>query len=983
MRSTAILALSVVLILTPTLLPAAAQAGKKHSQPTVETAALKPPTRALELRRHQLNERRMEMMREESLPGRLKDGGEPAGGPNSFEMEKLKNRAYPGKDIPMSFSQTAKQHFAKVHAESLAGVRRGMISTGWTSIGPTVAQYPAVLGRTGAAYVASGRISAMAIEKNCTHARCRLYVGAAGGGVWRTDNALVQTPSWTNVSDSLASNTVGAITIDPTDSSGNTVYVGTGEPNASADSGAGQGIYKSTDGGDTWTLVAGSTFAVNRSISSVVIDPTNASTIYVGTVRGIRGFSAVIGGGTGNPPPPTGSPVGLYQSVDGGATFNLIFSPADLIGFSEGVNHVELDPTNPAIVYAASFGLGVYRSSPSDNAGAFQPVFVSLGDVPTQGDYFARSEFALTTKNGHTRMYVGDGGGNGGPPAQPGAAVWRNDNMDQAASVLVVASANGASWIPLTSSLVGKPGYATYNYCTGQCWYDNAIYTPSGQPDTVIVIGSFGYGELGRLSNSRAVLRSTTAGDPDPKHRNRTFTDMTVDASSTSAPNSLHPDQHALVFNPNNPDQWFEGSDGGLMRSSGVYSDQNLQCLNRGLNSLGVQTCRRLLSAIPTKLTSLNTGLNTLQFQSLSINPKNPRGELLGGTQDNGTFRYQGTTTWPQTMGGDGGQSGFNANTPATRFHTYYAPQVDVNFHGANPLGWDWISDRFFEGAAEGWSFYVPIIYDPTTAKSGTMFAGLQGVWRTRDNGGSQPSLDLHCNEFFGDFAITCGDWVELSSPTGFSDPQGDLTSTFYGADKGGGVVGNITRATSDTGTLWASTTTGRVFVTHNADAVSTLAGADASGVTLNRIDSLSTSAPQRFVSGIVIDANNSNHAWISYSGYTARTPTTPGHVFDVTYDPLAGTATWTSIDDNLGDIPVTALVRDDVTGDLYSANDFGVLRLPSGSTTWVTAAGGLPNVEVPGLVISQSGRVLYAATHGRGAYALNLPAGTAVAGGK
>jgi len=106
------------------------------------------------------------------------------------------------------------------------------------------------------------------------------------------------------------------------------------------------------------------------------------------------------------------------------------------------------------------------------------------------------------------------------------------------------------------------------------------------------------------------------------------------------------------------------------------------------------------------------------------------------------------------------------------------------------------------------------------------------------------------------------------------------------------------------------------------------------------------------------------------------RTPAQPGHVFDVVYDPKAGTATWTSLDGNLGDLPITALVRDDPTGDLYAATDFGVLRLPRGSAAWQTAAQGLPNVEVPGLTISTSARVLYAATHGRGAYVLQLPEG-------
>ena len=164
------------------------------------------------------------------------------------------------------------------------------------------------------------------------------------------------------------------------------------------------------------------------------------------------------------------------------------------------------------------------------------------------------------------------------------------------------------------------------------------------------------------------------------------------------------------------------------------------------------------------------------------------------------------------------------------------------------------------------------------------------------------------------------------------------------------------------------------MFISKNADAVSNVAGADGSSVTFTRLDSLDPNSPGRFISSIYVDPENSNHAWISYSGYSARTPSQPGHVFSVTYDPTAGTASWTSLDGSLGDIPVTALVRDDETGDLYAANDFGVLRLPRGSTVWRTAARGLPMAEIPALSISTSARVLYAATHGRGAYVLQLP---------
>ncbi len=87
-----------------------------------------------------------------------------------------------------------------------------------------------------------------------------------------------------------------------------------------------------------------------------------------------------------------------------------------------------------------------------------------------------------------------------------------------------------------------------------------------------------------------------------------------------------------------------------------------------------------------------------------------------------------------------------------------------------------------------------------------------------------------------------------------------------------------------------------------------------------------------------------------------------------------AGPATWVDLSFNLSDFPITGLVRDDVTGDLYASSDFGVMKLPFGKTTWAVADSGLPNVEVAGLTIVPSRRVLYAATHGRSAWSLALP---------
>jgi len=141
--------------------------------------------------------------------------------------------------------------------------------------------------------------------------------------------------------------------------------------------------------------------------------------------------------------------------------------------------------------------------------------------------------------------------------------------------------------------------------------------------------------------------------------------------------------------------------------------------------------------------------------------------------------------------------------------------------------------------------------------------------------------------------------------------------------------------------------------------------------VTWTRIDNKSGVAPiVRFPTDIAIDPDNPNHAWISYSGYNVNTPTQPGHVFEVKWN--GTTSTWTDLSSNLPDFPITSLVRDHETGDLYAASDFGVMRLGKGSSTWKVAGRGMPMVEVPHLTIAA--RELYAATHGRSAWALQLP---------
>ena len=172
--------------------------------------------------------------------------------PTAAAVQDYSNRAYPATDVPFRLTVNAKNAWAKIKSQGNKNA-----AGAWTLAGPSTANFPAILTFSGAAYTTSGRVTALAIDPVCSNRRCTVWVGAAGGGVWRTDNALSGSGAkWTFVSGSFATNAIGTLTYD---SSTGTLYAGTGEPNASGDSEAGFGIYKSTNRGDTWVQLAANT----------------------------------------------------------------------------------------------------------------------------------------------------------------------------------------------------------------------------------------------------------------------------------------------------------------------------------------------------------------------------------------------------------------------------------------------------------------------------------------------------------------------------------------------------------------------------------------------------------------------------------------------------------------------------------------------------------------------------------------------------
>ena len=935
------------------------------------------------------------------------------GSPLTAALEQAMKRAYPAAETPFSAQINSIVGFKSFMARSASNTssttsEKGKLSrknkkqppeaprfNTWSPTGPFLATDPSILTFSGAATTVSGRITALALDTGnvCNASFCRLWVGAAGGGVWRTTNALASNPSWTFLTSlNVMSNAIGSMYYDAAIGA---LYVGTGEPNASADSEAGLGLMRSFDGGDTWQQVASQvgpittnspgtgpngTYSGNaffgRAISKIAVDPTNHNIIYVASARAVRGVDESYGAPTSNPPVPR-PPFGLFKSTDFGLHFTFIWDgsatcPAgcngsDPLASIRGVHDLAIDPNNHNTIYAADFpgpggGGGVWRSFDGGSTWAqIQPAL-------TPADNVDRCSFSVTPIAGpNTRMYVGCGN-DGAATAQ----VYRSDNAQAA-----------ATFTNLTA-LEAVP--STAGYCSGQCWYDNVIYTPPGFPDVVYVGGSYTYGECAHGSDCRGLVFATDAGATGIY-----WSDATWDAQdhgpnpgsccnpNAVTPNQMHPDHHYVTTVPGNPFLFFDGSDGGLVRSSGALADISAQCAARSYpaGSGTLAQCNLLLGqgcpaafacGVPTQLFSLNQGLNTLQFMSFDVAGNNPF-HLQGGTQDNGTFDTVGSFFWNQVIYGDGGQGGFNHGNSNQRFNTFFFQQHDANFRNGDPAFWVVISGPIFGDGVLS-NFYPAMISDPLAIP--TIFEGTRHVWRTQDWGGTQAFLETNCPEFTTSSSNpACGDFQSLGGPPG-TNTAGDLGGLVYGGDRrptsGSRLVEAIARTTSNTNVAWASTVGGRVFISTNVDTN------PAANVVWTRLDANTAASkdPTRVPTGIAIDTLNNFHAWVSYSGYNFNTPSQPGHIFSVNWSG-AGSATWTDITNNLPDIPLTDVVLDPVTGDLYVSSDFAVFRLKFGQTVWDIAGLGMPLVETPHLAIVPSARVIYAATHGLGGWIMSL----------
>ncbi|MFT7587879.1 MAG: photosystem II stability/assembly factor-like uncharacterized protein, partial [Limisphaerales bacterium] len=235
--------------------------------------------------------------------------------------EKLADKAIPSDEFFVQRSWPDGQFSIDAYARGLEQARQDKISiqfasmakgggAAWLQEGPTNVQ---------------GRINTIAVDPTDTDV---MYIGAATGGVFKTTDGGA---NWLPIFDDQAFLAIGDIEIDPNDN--NTIYVGTGDPNLTGFPFVGDGVWKSTDAGATWTNMG---LINQRVITRILVHPLNSNLIYAGAM--------------GLPFEPN-SDRGLYKSIDGGLNWNQILYLSD----SAGIIDFVIDPTDPDRVWAAGW----------------------------------------------------------------------------------------------------------------------------------------------------------------------------------------------------------------------------------------------------------------------------------------------------------------------------------------------------------------------------------------------------------------------------------------------------------------------------------------------------------------------------------------------------------------------------------------------------------------------------------------------------
>ncbi|HWQ34620.1 MAG TPA: hypothetical protein VNQ79_17345 [Blastocatellia bacterium] len=798
-----------------------------------------------------------------------------------------------------------------------------------------------------------------------------IYVAFATGGLWKTIN---NGTTWEPVFDTYSTASIGDVAISPTDP--NIVWVGTGEPNNRQSSSFGDGIYKSTDGGKTWTNMG---LKETQTIARVVIDPRDANTVYVAALGHLFGPNKERG---------------IYKTTDGGKTWQQIRFIDENTGFTDLV----IDPVDNKTLYAASYQRR--RTAWGFNGGGPGSALWKTTDAgktwtKLEGNglpegLLGRIGLDLARSNPnviYAQIEVGASNGTGVPEEQPGQGGQPNPQamqqaMQERAEAMGLAQPSNKPPDPKKSGIWrsddrGKTWRCVSNNNNRPMYYSQIRVDPSN-PEIVYT---------GGLNFSK----STDGG--------RTFKNLTGVA---------HSDHHAIWINPKNGNHVLVGNDGGLdvtydqgetfeflntipaaqfyavsadMRKPyyvcGGLQDNGSWCgpsaVRTGGGGFGGGAAAGITNADwfrvgggdgfytqndPTDhniiyAESQNGAILRLDLrtgQSRSIRPRaaqRPRGpaarqaepnpEQTSATQPNVSAQVSTQITMPtvrplQQNQQQGGQP--------EQMQMMMAMMQGGGFGGVNPLQSNIVPAP---PVGEQYRFYwnTPVILSPHNPR--TLYVGANRLFKSVDRGDTwtfvSPDLTKQIDRSKLPIMDVPGDRPMASKHDGYANNS---------------TITTVAESPVVPGVLWVGTDDGNVQVSRDG------------GVTWTNVSKNITGAPEGYVQISRVEPSHFDAGTCYVTIDNHRNDDLKPYAF-VTRD---YGATWTSISGNLppGNINV---IREDLKNKnlLFVGTEFGLFVSLNGGREWKRFMTGMPTVRVDDLLIHPRENDLIAGTHGRGIY--------------